>query len=72
VRVSAGLRDEIEGWGERQADSPKLSEAIRRLVKLGLSIAKARPRGAHKGAATATALAAEKIARLIDPSLPEA
>jgi hypothetical protein len=36
LRASPELRAAIEAWGENQEDKPKLSEAIRRLVELGL------------------------------------
>jgi hypothetical protein len=35
-RVSAALRTAIVKWAEQQPDMPKLSEAMRRLVELGL------------------------------------
>jgi hypothetical protein len=35
-RASAEMRNAISQWAARQPDSPKLSEAIRRLVELGL------------------------------------
>jgi hypothetical protein len=36
LRASPELRTEIERWADRQSDTPRLSEAIRRLVDLGL------------------------------------
>jgi hypothetical protein len=36
LRASPELRAEIERWADRQSDTPRLSEAIRRLVELGL------------------------------------
>ncbi|HEX7566422.1 MAG TPA: hypothetical protein VF396_24690 [Bradyrhizobium sp.] len=36
LRGTPEFRAEIEAWAERQHDNPKLSEAIRRLVELGL------------------------------------
>jgi hypothetical protein len=36
LRASPELRRSIEGWAKRQGDNPLLSEAIRRLVELGL------------------------------------
>jgi hypothetical protein len=36
LRASSELRASIEAWAESQDDRPKLSEAIRRLVELGL------------------------------------
>jgi hypothetical protein len=38
LRASPELRAEIEQWADRQPDSPRLSEAIRRLVELGLKV----------------------------------
>jgi len=71
LRASPELRAEIEGWAASQADAPKLSEAIRRLVELGLSSSRAPRPGAHKGAAKAKAIAEAKIEPLIDPTVPE-
>jgi hypothetical protein len=39
-RAGAGMRDQIEKWAKAQADKPKLSDAIRRLVELGLKAKK--------------------------------
>jgi hypothetical protein len=38
LRVSAKLRAAIVKWAEYQPDTPKLSEAIRRLIELGLTV----------------------------------
>jgi hypothetical protein len=35
-RAEAALRAAIEKWAKQQPDEPKLSDAIRRLVELGL------------------------------------
>jgi len=35
-RAEAALRSAIEKWAKQQPDKPKLSDAIRRLVELGL------------------------------------
>jgi hypothetical protein len=37
-RAEPDLRSSIEKWAERQSDKPKLSDAIRRLVELGLKV----------------------------------
>jgi Arc/MetJ-type ribon-helix-helix transcriptional regulator len=37
VRLSSALKDEVDAWTEKQADAPSRSEALRRLVKLGLA-----------------------------------
>jgi hypothetical protein len=39
-RAEPDLRSSIEKWAERQSDKPKLSDAIRRLVELGLKVKK--------------------------------
>jgi len=36
LRASAELRAKIEAWAAKQKDTPGRSEAIRRLVELGL------------------------------------
>jgi hypothetical protein len=40
LRGSPEFRSEIEAWAGRQPDTPGLSEAIRRLVELGLKAKK--------------------------------
>ena len=40
LRGSPELRAEIEAWAEKQHDKPRLSEAIRQLVRLGLKVKK--------------------------------
>jgi hypothetical protein len=42
LRATDEFRGSVEKWAAKQSDKPKLSEAIRRLVELGL---KARPKG---------------------------
>jgi Arc/MetJ-type ribon-helix-helix transcriptional regulator len=36
LRLPDQLRDQIEAWSKKQSDRPKRSEAIRRLVEIGL------------------------------------
>jgi hypothetical protein len=36
IRLSPELREKVDVWAEKQPDQPKRSEAIRRLVELGL------------------------------------
>jgi hypothetical protein len=38
IRLSAKLRESVDGWAARQDDEPGRSEAIRRLVELGLKV----------------------------------
>ena len=68
LRADPIARAAIAKWAKNQPDKPTLSEAIRRLVSLGLS-AKARvkqtsPTRANK----ANAMAANQLDRLADPS----
>jgi len=70
-RLGDDIMARIDAWSAAQDDAPGRSETIRRLVELGLSVAKPREPGAHKGAAKAKAIAEEKIAPLIDPNVPE-
>src|SRR4051794_25932293 len=60
-RASPIMRASVVRWAENQPDTPSLSEAIRRLVELGLTVkAKARPAG-QLSAAVVADLAAEAI-----------
>ena len=47
-RATDELRGKIVHWAEFQPDAPKLSEAVRRLVELGLTV-KAKGRRASEG-----------------------
>ena len=38
MRVSASLLKSVDKWRAKQPDKPSLSEAIRRLVELGLKV----------------------------------
>jgi hypothetical protein len=37
MRLSSALKDEVDAWTEKQPDAPSRSEALRRLVELGLA-----------------------------------
>jgi Arc/MetJ-type ribon-helix-helix transcriptional regulator len=60
----------IDDWRARQKPVPDESEAIRRLVELGLASAPPAVRHGKKMAAKASELAGEMIDRLIDKSAP--
>jgi len=61
IRLSPELRENVDVWAAKQPDQPKRSEAIRRLVVLGLIVkTKARPTGRLRAALVAD-LAAETI-----------
>ena len=72
LRVSGELRAAIVKWAECQPDAPKLSEAIRRLVEIGLSKSPGSPKTprvlstARQGAARAAELAGHTIDRRMD------
>jgi len=68
IRLSPALRNSIDQWAKRQADKPPRSEAIRRLVELGLAGARPPPRPSPKVASKASELAAQQIDQLADPS----
>jgi hypothetical protein len=60
-RASPVMRASVVRWAETQPDKPSLSEAIRRLVELGLTVkTKTRPSG-RLSAALVADLAAEAI-----------
>lgn len=69
------MRKNIEEWAAGQSDDPSMSEAIRRLVELGL-LAKGGQRPARapgsraKHAADAADMAGKEIDQLGDPSAP--
>ena len=61
-RASPVMRASVVRWAETQLDKPSLSEAIRQLVELGLTVkTKARSTGRRPSAALMADLAAETI-----------
>jgi hypothetical protein len=71
LRAPPELRQAIEAWASRQEDTPVLSEAIRRLVELGLSHAAPKGRLSHEARAQASALAGKVVDQLTDSTAPE-
>jgi hypothetical protein len=71
LRASPELRRAIESWAKRQGDSPVLSEAIRRLVELGLAGSAPAKQTSPKAAAKASDMAAHRIDKLANPAMPE-
>jgi hypothetical protein len=70
-RADPELREAIEQWAEAQPDAPKLSDAIRRLVELGLTIKpRAKPSRKSTPSTRAKELAVSAIEKLIDPAAP--
>ena len=69
-RADPASRAAIVKWAEYQPDKPTLSEAIRRLVEIGLGRTKAAGRPSAKSATRAKQLAAKTIDHLLDPAAP--
>jgi hypothetical protein len=76
IRLSAELRKRVDVWAAKQSGAPKRSEAIRRLVELGLTIkptakqpSPTPPQGLRP-AARAKELAKHAIDDMIDESAP--
>jgi hypothetical protein len=68
IRLGPDLRANVDTWAAKQTDKPSRSEAIRRLVELGL--AGSRPMGQRSPKATSKAsdMAAQQIDKLADSS----
>jgi hypothetical protein len=71
LRASPELRRAIESWAKRQGDVPVLSEAIRRLVELGLAGLTPTKQTSPKEAAKASDMAGRQIDKLANPATPE-
>ena len=67
IRLSSELRKNVDAWAAIQIDDPGRSEAIRRLVELGLASAQ-RAGVRSKKAAKASEMAGQEIDRLGDSS----
>jgi hypothetical protein len=71
IRLSAELRATVDKWAAKQDDMPGRSEAIRRLVEMGLARSKKFVISrSDRRVARAKQLAAEAIDRLVDPATP--
>jgi hypothetical protein len=71
IRLSAALRQTVDAWAEKQDDKPGRSEAIRRLVELGLKVkAEAKPVRKPGRRLRARELATQAIEKIIDPAAP--
>jgi hypothetical protein len=67
-RADPVIRAEIVRWAENQPDMPTLSEAIRRLVELGLTVRTKPQQAPAARAARAKELAGQAIDKLGDPA----
>jgi hypothetical protein len=70
-RADPTTRAEIVRWAEKQPDMPTLSEAIRRLVELGLRVkTEAMPVRKPGRRLRAQELATQAIEKIVDPASP--
>jgi hypothetical protein len=69
-RADPVIRASIVKWAEKRPDIPSLSEAIRRLVELGLTVKETANSAQPNRSARAAELAAKAINKMIDPSAP--
>ena len=70
IRLSAEMRKSVDNWAACQTDKPARSEAIRRLVALGLEALPAPVRTTKRTTAKASELAGTAIDWLTDASAP--
>jgi hypothetical protein len=66
IRLPYDMKSAVDRWARRQEDNPGRSEAIRRLVEIGLTTAQAK----RSRRATAANMASQTIDRLADPAAP--
>jgi hypothetical protein len=71
LRVPPEFRRAVEVWAKAQPDPPTLSEAIRRLVELGLSTSPLAKQRTQKSREKASEMAGQRIDELANPALPE-
>jgi hypothetical protein len=67
-RADTATRAAIVKWAENQPDNPTLSEALRRLVELGLTVKRRPKQGSRARADQAKAMAADQLDQLADVS----
>jgi hypothetical protein len=63
------MRAEVDAWATAQDDQPGRSEAIRRLVELGLTVPSKARKQSPSGADRAKDLATQAVEGIIDPSI---
>jgi len=64
IRLSPDLRETVDAWAAKQKDAPGRSEAIRRLIELGLTVKAPPRRSSDKQKARAKELAGSAIDKL--------
>jgi hypothetical protein len=70
IRLSQELRETVDAWAGKQDDKPVRSEAIRRLVEIGLTVPPKARKQSPSGADRAKELATGAVEKMIDPSVP--
>ena len=70
IRLSDRFVAKVDAWAAQQSEEIGRSEAIRRLVEIGLGSAKVARRRRIAALLTARDLAAVQIDRLADPAVP--
>jgi Arc/MetJ-type ribon-helix-helix transcriptional regulator len=70
ARMPPSLIKSIDGWAAKHSDGSR-SEAIRRLVELGLAGSTPTKQTSRKAAAKASDMAAHQIDKLANPAMPE-
>ena len=68
IRLSEEFRAAVDKWAAKQDDKPPRSEAIRRLVELGLTVKTKSKQAPVERATRARELAAKAIEKVSDPS----
>ena len=68
IRFPPKLRGAVTKWAEKQADAPKISEAVRRLVEAGLTVNAAPKQSSDDQKARAKQMAGGTIDRMADTS----
>jgi hypothetical protein len=68
IRLSEEFRAAVDKWAAKQDDKPPRSEAIRRLVELGLTVKTKSKQAPVERATRARELAAKAIEKISDPS----
>ncbi len=70
MRLSDEFIATVDAWAARQDDMPSRSEAIRRLVELGLTVKTKAKQPSAARAVRAKELATKAIEKIIDPAAP--
>src|SRR4051794_10936848 len=70
IRLPEDLRVRVEAWAAKLGDTPSRSEAIRRLIEIGLASVGTAKRSDKKAAAKAADLAGEMVDHFSDHSVP--